>query len=62
VAFVVCQAAELRTEAYSFGYVAGWSGGDSKVVKATAERVVSCARQILDRAGLLEPADQREAA
>jgi hypothetical protein len=49
--------------AYSFGYVAGWfSGGDPKIIKATAERVVTCARQILDRAGLLGPADQREAA
>lgn len=62
VAYVLCQAAGLTTAAYSFGYVAGWSGGDPKNVKATAERVVTCARQILDRAGLLEPADQREAA
>jgi antirestriction protein ArdC len=62
VAFVVCQAAGMRTETYSFGYVAGWSGGDAKKVKDTAERVVTCARQILDRAGLLEPADQRKAA
>jgi hypothetical protein len=29
---------------------------DAKVVKATAERVVTAAREILDRAGLLEPA------
>jgi hypothetical protein len=59
---VVCQAAGLRTEAYSFGYVAGWSGGDPKQVKATAERVVTCARQILDRGGLLEATAEREAA
>jgi hypothetical protein len=55
VAFIVCQAAGLTTAAYSFGYVAGWSAGDPKKVKATAERVVTCARQILDRAGLLDP-------
>ena len=65
VAFVVCQAAGLRTETYSFGYVAGWSGGDPQKVKATAERVVTCARTILDRAGLLdtdeEPAARRAA-
>jgi hypothetical protein len=53
VAFIVCQAAGLTTGAYSFGYVAGWSGGDPKIVKATAERVVTAARDILDRAGLL---------
>ncbi len=62
VAFVVCQAAGLSTAGYSFGYVAGWSGGETKVIRETAERVVSCAREILDRAGLLEPAEQREAA
>jgi hypothetical protein len=61
-AFVVCQAAGLTTAAYSFGYVAGWSGGDPEKVKAAAERVVACARRILDCAGLLEPADQRAAA
>jgi antirestriction protein ArdC len=54
VAFILCQAAGLTTAAYSFGYVAGWSAGDPKKVKATAERVVTCARQILDRAGLLD--------
>jgi hypothetical protein len=50
VAFIVCRAAGLMTAAYSFGYVAGWSAGDPKVVKATAERVVTAARDILDRA------------
>ena len=53
VAYVVCQAAGLTTAAYTFGYVAGWSGGDVEAVKTTAERVVGCARQILDRTGLL---------
>jgi hypothetical protein len=49
------------TAAYSFGYVAGWSGGDPKVVKATAERVITAARDILDRAGLLDPAAHQQA-
>lgn len=57
VAFVVSQAAGLDTTAYSFDYVAAWSGGDPKKVKATAERVITCARRILDRAGLLDPAE-----
>ena len=47
---IVCQAAGLTTAVYSFGYVAGWSGGNSKAVTATAERVTTCARTILDRA------------
>ena len=57
VAFILCQAAGLTTAAYSFGYVAGWSGGDPSVVKATAERVVTTARDILDQAWLLDPAE-----
>jgi hypothetical protein len=32
------------------------------VVKATAERVVTCAHQILDRSRLLDPLEQQEAA
>jgi hypothetical protein len=60
VAYVVCQAAGLVTSGYSFGYVAHWSGGDTKVIQETAERVVMCARQIIERAGLLE--DERVAA
>jgi DNA primase len=54
VAYVVCQAGGLVTSGYSFGYVAHWSGGDTKVIQETAERVVTCARQILDRARLVE--------
>jgi hypothetical protein len=61
VAFIVCRAAGLMTAAYSFGYVAGWSGGDPKVVKATAERVVTAVRDILDRAGLLDPTAHQQA-
>jgi hypothetical protein len=39
-----------------------WSGGDPKHVKATAEQVVTCARHILDRAGLLVEAEEQKAA
>ena len=62
VAYIVCQAAGLTTAAYSFGYVARWSAGDLKVVKDTAERVMACAREILHRGGLLEPAEQQQVA
>ena len=52
VAYVVCAAHGLPTDAYSLGYVAGWSGGDLNVVRATGERVLSCARRVLDSLGL----------
>ena len=61
MAYSVCQAAGLTTAAYSFGYVAGWSGGDPKQVSATAERVVIPVRPILDRAGLVETDGERNA-
>jgi len=67
VAYIVCQAAGLTAAAYSFGYVAAWSGGDLKSVTATAERVTGCARTILERTGVLgssleEAAEGRAAA
>lgn len=41
VAYVLAGLAGLDTSAYSVGYVAGWSKGDVKVLRATAERVLS---------------------
>ncbi len=62
VAYIICQAAGLTTAAYSFGYVAHWSGGLPANVKTTAERVVTTARTILESTGLLaEPAPIPEA-
>jgi hypothetical protein len=43
----------LTAAAYSFGYVAHWSGGGPNHVTATAERVVTTARTLLDGLGLL---------
>lgn len=40
VAYVVAGMAGLDTSAYSVGYVAGWSGGDASVIRATAENVM----------------------
>ena len=49
VAYLVCDRAGLATDSYSFViYVAGWSGGDADTVRATAERVVTCAGRIVD--------------
>jgi antirestriction protein ArdC len=48
VAYIVCDALGLDTGDYSFAYVARWSSGESEIIKSTAERVVSCAKQILE--------------
>ena len=56
VAYMVCDALGVASEAYSFGYVAHWSGGDTKVVEKAGERAMACAREIL--AGLSEQAPE----
>lgn len=48
VAFIVCRACQLPSDDYTFPYVAAWSGGDIELVRETGDRVVSCARRILD--------------
>lgn len=47
VAYIVCDALGLDTSDYSFNYVARWSGGDTDLMKNTAERVMGCAKSIL---------------
>lgn len=47
-AFVVLDALGLRSDDYSFPYVALWSGGDADRIKDSAERVIRCAKRILD--------------
>lgn len=51
VAFIVCHALELDTSDYSFAYVAHWSDCETELVKDTTERVVACAKQILEGLG-----------
>lgn len=48
VAFIVCRACGLPSDDYTFPYVAAWSSGDLEIVRETGDRVVSCARRILD--------------
>jgi hypothetical protein len=48
VAFLVCQAAGLATDGYSFPYVARWADGKAEVVRDAADRVLATARTILD--------------
>ena len=47
VAFLVCQAAGLSTDGYSFPYVARWADGDAGKVRETAEAALGTARAIL---------------
>jgi len=48
VAFVVPDASGLASDDYSFPYVARWSNGDTDKLRETGERVVRCARVVLD--------------
>jgi antirestriction protein ArdC len=54
VAFLVLTAAGFSAGSYSFAYVARWSEGESERVAKTADRVITCARAILDRLGIQE--------
>jgi antirestriction protein ArdC len=58
VAYLVCRAAGLATDCYSWPYIARWSEGKSEVVQTTAGRVLEAARTIL--AGM-ESDEQHEA-
>ena len=57
VAYVVCGALGLDTGDYSFAYVARWSHGAVELVTETAERVLGCAKRILDGLALEAPAE-----
>ena len=58
VAYIVCDALGLDTSDYSFAYVAGWSDGFSELMKNTAERVVECARRILQSLEVPSPSSE----
>jgi antirestriction protein ArdC len=51
VAYIVCQELALDSGAYSFGYLAGWAGGEEAIraIAASGQRITAAARQILDR-------------
>lgn len=52
VAYVVAGLAGFDTSAYSVGYIAGWSDGDTELIKNTAGRVLRAAHHI---AAILTP-------
>jgi len=54
VAHLVCEACGVVSDGYSFPYVAVWAGGNSGLVRSTAERVITTAREILDGLGLTD--------
>lgn len=54
VAYLVSASAGLDASGYSFGYVAGWAGGDLEAITDTASRVLDTARGITAR---LTPTD-----
>lgn len=51
VAYVVGAAAGLPTDDYSVPYVAGWASAELDVIQEAATRVLTTARQIIERAG-----------
>jgi len=48
VAYIVAGTLGLDTSAYSVGYVAQWSEGDTELIKGTAARVLKAAHQIIE--------------
>jgi hypothetical protein len=48
-AFIVCDAIGLDSGDYSFAYVARWAEGSIDLLKETGERVMACAREILQQ-------------
>jgi antirestriction protein ArdC len=61
IAYIVCAARGLDNLSFSAPYVAGWSGGDVKVVQAAYERVQRTSAAILhDVADLLGEHDEAE--
>jgi hypothetical protein len=54
VAFLVTSMAGLDVQDYSVPYVAGWSGGDVRILRETAARVITIAGGIGSALGLIE--------
>lgn len=48
VAYIVAGTLGLDTSAYSVGYVAQWSNGNTDLIKEAAERVLKAAHQIIE--------------
>ena len=53
VAYLICQHLDLDSSAYSFGYIAGWSHNDFDAIKATCERVITAAADLMEELGTM---------
>jgi antirestriction protein ArdC len=53
VAFIVLDALGLASDDYSFPYVARWSSGEIDLVKQSAEKVITCAKEILNSCSIV---------
>jgi len=51
VAYLFCQHVGITSDNYSFPYIARWSDGDTELVRSTADRVITCARRIVEALG-----------
>lgn len=47
VAFLLAQTIGLDSDAYSIPYIAGWSGGDPKIIESTAQQVLATTKQLV---------------
>jgi hypothetical protein len=58
IAYLVTTAAGMHCDPYSVPYVAGWSGGDCDVLRATASRVLTVARTITTELSAVAPSQE----
>lgn len=58
IAYLVTTAAGMHCDSYSVPYVAGWSGGDCDVLRATASRVLTTARTITTELSAVAPSQE----
>jgi hypothetical protein len=56
IAYIVCAVMGIESDSYSFPYVARWSGGDIDLVRATADRVVRRAHEVITQLTTRQPA------
>jgi hypothetical protein len=47
VAYIVCDAIGVDSGDYSFAYVTRWAEGSTDLLRASGERVIACAKEIL---------------
>ncbi|WP_019873096.1 ArdC-like ssDNA-binding domain-containing protein [Sporichthya polymorpha] len=57
IAYLITHAAGLPADAYSVPYLAGWSGGNTDLVREAATRVIAVTRGVLEDLRLELPAD-----